>query len=81
MPKIQRRNIPEALMRHMLQRVREREITMGDLESLVRWLDRNPEVPSGDWFKRFNSFTLVGKGSLPSSFLKVHMYASGKEVE
>lgn len=53
MPRLRRERIPEALMAHPVRRVREREISTAQLGLLARWLDANPEVPEGEWFKRF----------------------------
>jgi len=51
MPKVQRKDIPRALMAHLLQRVEEREISAAELVKFAYWLDTNPDVPDGDWFK------------------------------
>jgi hypothetical protein len=32
--------------------------------ALAAWLDTNPEVPAGDWFKRFPGMTVCGEGEL-----------------
>ena len=53
MPKVRREGVPFALLRHLRDRVRNREISSDQLELLARWLDKNPEVPNGRWFKRF----------------------------
>ncbi len=51
MPKIRRKGIPAALLRHLFDRVREREISEDQLGLLLDWIDVNPEVPHGKWFK------------------------------
>jgi hypothetical protein len=48
MPKVQRKDIPRALLGHLLQRIAERSIDADALKSLASWLDTNPEVPPGD---------------------------------
>jgi hypothetical protein len=48
MPKVQRKDIPRALLGHLLQRIAERSIDAHALKSLAGWLDTNPEVPAGD---------------------------------
>ena len=61
MAKIQRGDIPRPLLEHLLLRVRERVIDEVAIQSLAAWLDTNPEVPRGSWFKRFpdrNNFCL-----------------------
>jgi hypothetical protein len=40
-------------MAHLMRRVREREISTAQLGLLTRWLDPDPDVPEGKWFKRF----------------------------
>jgi len=39
MPRIRRKRIPDALMAHLIKRVREREISTSQLGLLARWLD------------------------------------------
>jgi len=53
MPKIQRSSIPPELLQHLLRRAREREITLEMLHQVLHWVEENPTVPEGDWFKRF----------------------------
>ena len=51
MPKVRRSELPEALLRHLLLRVREHEIAHDQIILLAQWLDTLPEVPAGRWFK------------------------------
>jgi hypothetical protein len=44
-------------------------------------MESNPNVPSGEWYKRFKSGTLAGNGELPSTFLAPGMAVEGEEVE
>lgn len=81
MPKILRKNVPFAVINHLALRVRQREIPNEDLQSLARWLDTNPEVPEGPWFKRFSAMTVCGEGSLVKTFLEREHTAVGTEVE
>ena len=60
MPKVLRRNLPQALFDHLLDRVQQRQIPSGQLTLMVDWLDTQPEVPPGKWFKRFPSMTVCG---------------------
>jgi hypothetical protein len=69
MPRVQRKDIPRALFAHLLQRIEERRVEAGALQSLARWLDTNPEVPAGDWYKRFPTMTVCGRGPLVKPFL------------
>jgi hypothetical protein len=81
MPKIQRAEVPEAVLRHLFQRRAERGITTEDLKQFAHWLDRSPTVPNGKWFKRFNGFTLCGEGPLVKTFLNPTQTAVGAEVQ
>jgi ribosomal protein S18 acetylase RimI-like enzyme len=56
MPKIRRRKLPEALLTHLVARIRERNISAEQIVLLARWLDTEPVVPEGKWFKRFAGF-------------------------
>ena len=47
MPKIRRRQLPEALLAHLLARIRERNISAEQLVLLLRWLDSEPVAPEG----------------------------------
>jgi hypothetical protein len=62
MPKIRRRNLPPALLNHLLDRIKRREISSDHLGTLADWLDTEPEVPDGKWFKRFSGMTVCGEG-------------------
>jgi len=68
------------LLEHLLDRVYSKAITHADLMQLVHWMDGNPTVPTGDWFKRFGRFTVCGKGPLIRTFLKLQQSATGVEV-
>jgi len=69
MAKIQRSDIPRPLLEHLLLRVRDRDIDEDAVQSLAAWLDTNPEVPKGNWFKRFSTMTVCGDGALIKTFL------------
>ena len=53
MPHVRRKDLPPALFRHLLDRIQQRQIDARQLELLARWLDTEPEVPEGPWYKRF----------------------------
>jgi len=80
-PKVRRQKLPEALLRHLLTRVRQREIPDDQIILLARWLDANPEVPEGKWFKRFPRLTVCGEGELIKTFLQPGQIATGKEIK
>lgn len=81
MPKLRRwDNFPEAVRQHLVDRMRDREISIADLNQLRLWTESSPEVPEDDWFKDFGSFKLCGKGSLPKTFLLRGQVAKGKPL-
>lgn len=79
-PRIRRHNLPPALLEHLLERIRDRSITADQLGFLASWLDDNPEVPEGRWFKRFSGMTVCGEGELVKTFLIVGQVADGQEL-
>jgi len=68
-PKIRRINIPPALFQHLLDRIQSRKISTSPLELLAKWLDSEPEVPEGQWYKRFSGMIVCGEGKLIKTFL------------
>lgn len=69
MPKVRRQNVPPALFQHLLDRVRSRKIPASQLELLAKWLDGEPEVPEGLWYKRFPGMTVCGERELVKTLL------------
>lgn len=80
MPRIQRERIPDALMAHLVRRIRDREISTAQLGLFSRWLDTDPEVPEGRWFKRFPEMTVCGEGELVKTFLTTEQAPTGTEI-
>ena len=80
MPKVKRRNVPPALFQHLLDRVRDRSIPAEQLEMLAKWLDGEPEVPVGPWYKRFAGMTVCGEGELVKTFLLPGQAPKGKRI-
>ena len=81
MPKIQRTDLPPALLAHLLDRVQQRGITVAELMQVLHWIDTNPTVPAEAWFKRFTQITVCGEGELIKTFLTPRQTALGTEVE
>jgi hypothetical protein len=81
MPKIRRQNLPQPLLAHLLARIRQRNIAADQIVLLARWLDTEPEVPPGKWFKRFPGFTLCGDGEFPKTFLLPGQAPDGQELK
>src|SRR5258708_12646342 len=70
MPKIECwDNLPEGVRQHLIDRMRDRAISIADLNQLCIWIESKPEVPEGDWHKDFGSFKICGHGSYPKTFL------------
>ncbi len=81
MPKIRRANIPPALFQHLLDRIQSRKISAEQLTLFARWLDTEPEVPEGAWYKRFSGMTVCGEGELVKTFLLPGQHPEGKRIE
>ena len=80
MPKVWRQGLPPALLQHLLDRIQQRQITADQLGLLAAWLDREPEVPAGRWFKRFPGMTVCGEGELMKTFLTPSQAPVGDEL-
>ena len=56
MPQLERwDNLPEGVRQHLIERMRDREISVSDLNQLRLWVETRPDVPEGDWHKEFGS--------------------------
>jgi len=81
MPKIARwESFPERVRQHLIERMRERAISITDLNQLRLWIETSPEVPEGDWYKDFGSFKICGHGSLAKTFLLRGQAAKGDRL-
>ena len=80
MPQIKRANIPPALFQHLLNRIQDRKIPADQLMLLATWLDSGPEVPDGEWYKRFSGMIACGEGELIKTFLLPDQHPKGKRV-
>lgn len=81
MPKIERwSNLPPNVRQHLVDRMRDRAISIDGLNQLRLWIDSQPEVPEGDWFKDFGSFKICGHGSYPKTFLLHGQPAKGEAL-
>ena len=80
MPRVRRKDLPPALLQHLLDRIQQRQIHARQLELLARWLDCEPEVPEGTWYKRFSGMTVCGEGDLVKTFLAPGQAAKGTRV-
>ncbi len=81
MPRIGRwDNLPENVRQHLIDRMRDRAITIADLNQLRLWIESQPEVPEGDWYKDFGSFKICGRSSYPKTFLLPGQAAKGEAL-
>ena len=80
MPRVRRNDIPPALFRHLLDRIQERRIDASQLELLAKWLDGEPEVPEGPWYRKFSGMTVCGEGELIKTFLLPGQAPRGKQI-
>ena len=80
MPSMRRQNVPPALSQQLLDRVQSRKIPASQLEMLAKWLDGEPEVPGGQWYKRFSGMIVCGEGELIKTFLLPGQSPKGQRV-
>jgi len=78
MPKIRRRSLPPALLHHLLDRIRSREISASQIGLFADWLDTEPEVPNGKL--GFPAMAVCGEADLVKTFLLPGQVAIGNEV-
>jgi hypothetical protein len=79
--KINRRNVPPGNLRHLLDRIQERGIEASQLGAFARWLDTEPEVAEGPWYKRFSGMIVCGEGEWVQTFLLPGHAPRGKKVD
>jgi len=79
-PKVRRQNLPPGLFQHLLDRIQSRKIPASQLELLAKWLDAEPDVPDGEWYRRFSGMTVCGEGELVKTFLLPGQPAKGQRV-
>jgi hypothetical protein len=51
-----------------------------NLGGLAQWLDTEPDVPVGRWFKRISGMTVCGEGELVKTFLLPGQAALGEDL-
>ena len=72
--------LPVAVREHLSVRMRDRSISIADLNQLRLWIEPKPEAPEGDWHKDFGSFKICGQGPYPKTFLLRRQAAKGSSV-
>ena len=81
MPKIESWDkLPSAVRKHLVSRMRDRNINIDDLNQLRLWIEGNPTVPVGEWYKDFGSFKICGEGPYPKTFLTAGQAGWGESL-
>ena len=73
-------DLPANVRQRLIDRMRDRAISLSDLNQLRLWIDSHPEVPEGDWYKNFGSFKICGRGPYPKTFLSSGQAAKGQSL-
>jgi hypothetical protein len=60
--------------------MKDRSITLADLNALRIWMESNPDVPDNEWYKDFGSFKICGEGPYPKTFLLAGQAARGTRL-
>jgi hypothetical protein len=71
---------PAAIRDHLLERMRDRKISLPGLNQRCIWIESRPEVPEERWYKDFGSFKLWGEGQYPKTFLLAGQAATGQKL-
>jgi len=72
--------LPAAIRDHLVERMHDRNISLEDLNQLRVWMESQPEVPDGLWYKEFGSFKLCGEARYPKTFLLSGQVARGHKL-
>lgn len=72
--------LPAAIRDHLVERMHDRNISLEDLNKLRVWINLEPKVPEGQWYKDFGSFKLCGEGKFPKTFLPPGQAAKGQTL-
>lgn len=78
--KVSWRELPQEVRAHLTARLKDRSITADDLYKLQVWIELDPEVPDGPWYRNFGTFKLAGRGPLVLTFLTSDRTAYGDEI-
>jgi len=72
--------LPPAIRIHLVERMHDRSISLGNLNRLRLWIGSKPDVPDGPRYKDFGSFKLCGQGKYPKTFLLAGQAATGQKL-
>jgi hypothetical protein len=73
-------SLPTAIRDHLVDRMRDRKISLNDLNHLRLWLETKPFVPAGRWYKDFGSLKLCGEAKHPKTFLTTGQAGQGHRL-
>jgi hypothetical protein len=51
-----------------------------DINAFRTWIELDPEIPEGEWYKDFGTFKLAGEAALAKTFLTPGQAARGKRL-
>ena len=68
--------MPEPRGERGLRRTVSKKLTL-----MIEWLDTQPEVPQGKWFKRCPAMIVCGEGELVKTFLLASQSPTGYEIQ
>lgn len=71
--------IPAAVRHHLIDRMHDRNISLTDLNG--HWMETQPEVPEGSWYKDFGSFKLCVEGKYPKHFFLLARLLSDRSCD
>jgi hypothetical protein len=60
--------------------MRDRKISLHDLNQLRIWIDSKPDVPEGAWYKDFGLFKICGEVTYPKTFLLAGQTATNRRL-
>jgi len=60
-------NLSEGVRQHLIERMRDREISVSDLNQLRLWVETRPEMPEGDWYKGSRLFQSLRQRIVPQN--------------
>jgi hypothetical protein len=72
--------LPPAIRQHLIDRMRDRSISIADLNKLRVWVESYPLIPGGEWYKDLGSFKICGEGPYPKTFLLSGQPAKGESM-
>jgi len=60
--------LPVGVRSHLVERMHDRNISIGDLNELRLWMETRPEVPDGPWYKDFDHSNSVAMANIRRLF-------------